>query len=427
MTELLRYNTLVVLAGSALLGSCAGMVGSFAVLRRRALMGDALAHAALPGLCVAFLVVGQKSLPALLAGALVSGVLGIAVVSALRRYTRIKEDAAIGIVLSVFFGAGIVISRMIQNRSDLGSKAGLDSYILGKTAGMTLADVYFIAAMSAGCLVAVLLLYKEFKLMSFDPQFASAQGWPVVALDLLLMGLVAVMVVVGLPAVGVVLIAALLIVPGAAARFWTDRLGVMLAVSAGLGLAIGVVGTAVSARYSGLPAGPIIVLVGSAMFLLSMLLAPRRGLVARAISQRRFEHELAERNLLRVLYEESEVELPHLPLVPLRDLVAERAWTTEQLMALLDELASEELVTREPDGCRLTSRGLRRAAAITRGHRLWQAYLTHYADAATATANLASESIEDVLPEPIVRELTEQLRSEGRLPASSGTVERAAP
>jgi manganese/zinc/iron transport system permease protein len=297
----INYNTLVVLAGTSLLGACAGMIGSFAVLRRQALMGDALSHAALPGLCAAFLVLGERNLPAMLTGALLSGLLGVAVVTGLRRWTRIKQDAAIGFVLSVFFGAGFALSRWIQGQTTTGSKAGLDSYILGKTAGMIIGDVYWIAGVSAVCLVAVVVLYKEFKLVAFDTGFASAQGWPAHRLDLLLMGLVAVTVVLGLPAVGVVMMAALLILPGAAARFWTDRLSRMVMISAFFGVAVGAIGTAISATYSGLPAGPTIVLVGTALFLVSVLFAPRRGAVARALDQARFRRALAEGRIQLVI------------------------------------------------------------------------------------------------------------------------------
>src|SRR5687767_12817040 len=213
---MLSYNTLIVLAGASLLGASAGTVGTYALLRGRALVGDALAHAALPGMCLAFMVLGQKSLPAMLAGALLSGLVGIAIIAALRRWTRIKEDAAIGMVLSVLFGAGIVLSRLIQNRSSTGSKAGLDSYILGKTAGMLASDVYLIAAVGGLSLLVIVLFYKEFKAVVFDVEFAKSQGWPVVAIDIALMTLVALSVVIGLPAVGVVLMAALLILPGTA-------------------------------------------------------------------------------------------------------------------------------------------------------------------------------------------------------------------
>ena len=147
-----KYNTAVVLAGTGLLGMAAGIVGSFAVLRRRALLGDALSHAALPGICLAFLIVEARSLPALIAGAFVTAVLGMGIVTAIVRYTRTKEDAAIGIVLSVFFGAGIVLMRIIQNSDVEGSRAGLNSFIFGKTAGIVASDVY-----AVGVLVVVVI------------------------------------------------------------------------------------------------------------------------------------------------------------------------------------------------------------------------------------------------------------------------------
>jgi manganese/zinc/iron transport system permease protein len=289
---MITYNTLVVLVGTSLLGATSALIGCFAVLRKRALVGDALAHASLPGLCVAFLILGRRNLGAMLLGALVSGLMGVALIALLRRFTRIKEDAAIGIVLSVFFGGGIALSRIIQNSTTSGSKAGLDSFILGKTAGMLASDIWFIGSIAALCLVVVMALYKEMKLVLFDTPFAVSQGWPATALDLLLLGLIAVTVVIGLPAVGVVLMAALLIIPPAAARFWTDRLSGMLIISTIFGASIGAIGTLISARYSMMPTGPIIVLVGTSLFMVSVLFAPRRGAVARIFHQARFRRQL---------------------------------------------------------------------------------------------------------------------------------------
>ena len=298
--QLLAYNTLVVLAGVGLLGASAGLIGSFAVLRKQSLVGDAVAHAGLPGVCIAFLLAGERNLPLMLAGALISGIVGMIVLALLARYTRVKEDAAIGIVLSVFPGLGVVLMRLIQNGYTFwdkdkvvsGSQAGLDSFIFGKTAGMTRGDVYLILIAAAICLLAVLLLYKEFKLLAFDRGFASSLGWPVFALDLLLMALIALAVVIGLPAVGAVMMAALLIIPAAAARFWTDRLSKLLWISAAFGLATGLIGTVLSATFDNLPAGPIIVLTGSAIFLVSLLLGVKRGLIARWIIHVRNRREL---------------------------------------------------------------------------------------------------------------------------------------
>jgi manganese/zinc/iron transport system permease protein len=287
----LPYNTLLVLAGVSLLGASAGVIGVFGVLRRRALTGDALAHAALPGVCLAFILLGDRNLAAMLAGALGTGVLGIVAIALLRRYTRVKEDAAIGTVLSVFFGLGVVLMKAIE-RLPASGKAGIHSYILGKTAGMSLEDLYLIGGLALGALLVLALLYKEFTLVAFDPAFAQAQGWPVLRLDLLLTLLIAVAVVVGLPAVGVLMIAALLIVPAAAARFWAERLGWMLALAGLFGVTSGVAGTLVSANVERLPAGPTIILTASGLFLLSLLLAPRRGVVGRWLAQRRFRRRL---------------------------------------------------------------------------------------------------------------------------------------
>lgn len=295
------FNTRVVLIGVSLLGASAGVVGCFAVLRGRALTGDTLAHAALPGLCVAFLIVGELSLPAMLLGALVSGVLGLGVISLLLRWTRIKEDAALGIVLGTFFGAGVVLSSLIQHTG--GSRAGLESYIFGKTAGILVADVVLIALLALACMVVLLLFYKEFKLVAFDSGFGRVQGWPTGRLDLLLMVLIAAVVVVGLPMVGVVMMAALIILPGAAARFWTNRLTTMLLLAAAFGMCMGIVGATVSASVERLPAGPAIILSGTGIFLFSMLLAPRRGVLARFIMHRRFRRELADKSKRHLLLE----------------------------------------------------------------------------------------------------------------------------
>ncbi len=272
-------QTIIVLAGTLLLGVAAGMVGTFAVLRRRALMGDVIAHSALPGLCIAFLAFHSRAILVLLAGALLSGLLGAFVVSLMKRYTALREDAIQGIVLSVFYGGGIALTRSIQNRYRNESGADLEAFIIGRAATMLRSDVYQIAAVTIVTAVIVLLLYKELKLVSFDEQFCRVQGWSAGGLDLLLMVLTAVTVVVGLPSVGVVLTAALLIIPPAAARFWTDRLSKMMVISCTFGALSGVTGTLISARFDGLPTGPLIVLTSTAIFLLSWLLAPHRGVL----------------------------------------------------------------------------------------------------------------------------------------------------
>ena len=372
-----NYNTLVVLIGVSLLGASSGMIGAFAVLRKRALTGDALSHAALPGLCVAFLILGERNLPAMLLGALASGVIGIAIISALGRWTRVKDDAAIGTVLSVFFGLGIVLVAYIQRLPAVGSKAGLMSYIFGKTAGMTRGDVYVILAASLLCLAIVIFLYKEFQLVSFDGGFALSLGWPVFAVDLLLMSLVAAAVVIGLPNVGVVLVSAMLIIPGAAARFWTDRLGSLLVLAGAFGFCTGLVGTILSATFERLPAGPIIVLTGTVLFVASLLLGTRRGVIARWISHRQFQQAWQERKRLRETY---------------------------------DALEAGRQSPRS-----IAPAELEQVVAAARGQRLWEAFLVAYPEL-SSSADLAAESPREIIPAAMLAELQAGLEAAGRWP-----------
>ena len=272
-------QTIIVLIGTLLLGIATGLVGTFAVLRRRALAGDVIAHSALPGLCLAFLAFHSRSILVLLAGALLSGLLGAVTVSLMKRFTRLREDAIQGIVLSVFYGGGIALTRSIQNHYRNESGADLETFIIGRAATMLQGDVLQIAVVVLITAAVVLLLYKELKLLSFDEEFCRVQGWSATGLDALLMLLTAVTVVVGLPAVGVVLTAALLIIPAAAARFWTDRLWKMMAIACAVGGVSGVVGTLISAKFAGLPTGPLIVLTSTTIFIVSWVLAPHRGVV----------------------------------------------------------------------------------------------------------------------------------------------------
>lgn len=414
---MIPYNTLIVLVGTSLLGASAGLVGSFAVLRQRALTGDALAHAALPGLCLAFIVMGQRSLPAMLLGALLSGLAGIGAISALRRWTRIKEDTAIGIILSVFFGAGIVLSRCIQNMSTTGSKAGLDSYILGKTAGMILQDVLLIAGLAAFCLIVLLMFYKEFRVVAFDPSFARVQGWPAGRLDLLLMTLIAVAVVIGLPAVGVVLMASLLILPGASARFWTDELDRLLMLATVFGMITGAIGTIISTRYSMLPAGPIIVLTGTTLFLISLFFAPRRGVISRWLLERRVQRQLGQDKLLTLLYNLSEPQWPDSPSWNHSDLTSRKSWPKHQLQSHIQQLLVWGLIESSNDGgYRLTPDGWKRSAELAKNQRMWELILTEHAEWSGSLANLQQTSVRECVPPEFYNQLDRELRERGRYP-----------
>ncbi|RJO71929.1 MAG: iron ABC transporter [Myxococcales bacterium] len=412
----LPYNTFLVLLGTGLLGLASGVVGAFAVLRRRSLIGDAVSHAALPGLCAAFFVLGTRQFEGMLLGATLSGLLGVFVIAWLQRHTRIKSDAAIGIVLSVFYGLGIVMSRIIQDDPS-GQQAGLDSFLLGKTAGMVSQDLFLIAVVAANVVLIVALLHKEFKLIGFDPSFAAVQGWPVLLIDGVLMALLVATVIIGLPAVGVVLMAALVILPGISARFWTDRLSTLLVLAGLFGLLTGVTGTWVSTRAADLPAGAVIVLAGAGLFFLSMLVAPRRGVAARLAERAAASWQAGRDHLLRALYEVSERTLPERPAVRLSALRGARKWSAAMTAWLLFVAKRRgEVETAGGDAVRLTALGVETAAEIVRRHRLWELYLVEQAAIAADHVDRDADEIEHVLTPEIADRIETVLRESGKLP-----------
>lgn len=290
------YNASLVAIGAALLGAAAGSCGTFLFLRKRALVSDALAHSTLPGICVAFIVMvllggTGRNLAGLLLGSAASAGLGVFVVHWLSTRTRLPEDAAIGAILSTFFGFGVVLLTVIQSMRS-GYQAGLESFLLGSTAGMLFEDALLIAVGGALAVLFVLLFRRPLALTSFDPEFASTVGVRVGAMDLAMMLLAMGVVVIGLKIVGLVLIVALLVIPPVAARFWTDRVEFVMLLAGIFGGLSGYLGAAISASAPRMPTGPIIILVGAAIFVLSMVLSPRRGLVVELRRRRRAQARL---------------------------------------------------------------------------------------------------------------------------------------
>lgn len=271
-----------VLLGAAMVGAVAGALGSFALLRRQSLLGDALSHAALPGIVIGFLVSGSRSLAPMFAGALLAGALAALFVLLLTRATRIKDDAALGAALSLFFAVGTVLLSLAQRRSGA-AQAGLDSFLFGQAAAIVPSDLWLLGGVGGAALVTLLLLWKEFALITFDPLFARSLGLPVLLLEIVLTLLIAVAVVLGLQLVGVILMVALMVAPAAAARQWSDRLSSVVLLAALFGVLAGGLGALGSASVRGLATGPLIVLIASGWVLLSLLFAPARGVLWAAL------------------------------------------------------------------------------------------------------------------------------------------------
>lgn len=418
------YNTTVVLIGVSLLGAAAGLVGTFAVLRRRALMSDTLSHATLPGICIAFMVAVAlgfegRTLPVLLLGATASGIVGVLAVQAVVTWTRLPEDAAMGAVLSVFFGLGFVLLSHIQTLGT-GAEGGLASFIYGQTAAMSRADALTIAVVAVAATVLTLALFKEFRLVCFDPDFARAQNLPVTAVDLAMMALVVLVTVIGLQAVGLILIIALLIIPAAAARFWTERLPLMTLIAALIGAASGYLGAAASALFPSFPAGGIIVLTAGVFFILSLLFAPARGLLASGLRRFRLRLRIGREHVLRAVFEILESGPRPSEPVPVELLVRKRSWSRAWLLLLVRFLALRHELDLASGQVALTDRGHREALRLTRNHRLFEQFLVSRAELAPSHVDRTADLVEHVLSREMIQELEAELAATGRLPRFLG-------
>ncbi|MAY73350.1 MAG: hypothetical protein CMJ31_01235 [Phycisphaerae bacterium] len=411
MTFRAGYNTTLVIAGTLLLGVAAGVIGVFALLRKRSLMTDALSHATLPGIAIAFIAASTlgyngRSLPVLLVGATVSGVLGVVCIQAILRHTRLREDAAIGIVLSVFFGAGVVGLSYIQRNHSAGA-AGVNGFIYGQAATMRPSDVALMGGIALIAILSSLLLLKEFSLVCFNDAFARVDGWPVTVIDLLMMGLVVLVTVAGLQAVGLILVVALLIIPPVAARFWTNRLWLLVLLAGAIGGLSGYFGSVVSALLPRQPAGAVIVLSCGVVFSISMVAAPARGVVATSIRRLRLRLRIAGDHLLEAAHEERAPVISRETIVALSRV---RGWPAPFRSLMVFLLRRGGLIAKAAnEGLRLTEAGVERGARVSRNHALWEQYLVSYADIAPSHVDWSVDQVEHVLSDELIRDLERRL------------------
>ncbi|WP_299985724.1 iron chelate uptake ABC transporter family permease subunit [uncultured Pontibacter sp.] len=400
----IRYVTL----GSVLLAASSAVVGCFTLLRKRALVGDAVAHAVLPGVCLAFILSGTKNPFILLIGAFVTGWLSLVVIDYITSRSRIKEDTAIGLVLSVFFGIGILLLTAIQQTGNA-AQSGLDKFLFGSAASLIGEDLIAFGVVAVLLLVAVVLFYKELTLLCFDQAYARTIGFPVRGLELLLTTLTVFAVVVGIQAVGVVLMAAMLITPAAAARFWTENLRVMLLLAAIIGAFSGIAGAFVSYTAPSMPTGPWIVLIVSMIAILSFALAPGRGWIARILRQRRNKTRILEENLLKLLYQLGELRQDYSSARSLEELLERRNIPKKEALSGLQKLKRQGYLQKEDKRWLLTTEGEKRGRRVVRLHRLWELYLTQYLNLASDHVHEDAETIEHIITPELEQRLIEEL------------------
>lgn len=426
------YNTRIVLLGTMLLGICAGVVGAFMVLRKRALVGDVIGHSALPGIGLAFLVMewwkpgSGRFVPGLMVGALLTGLLGAISALKMERSRRIRPDAALALVLSLFYGAGIVLFSVIQ-RVPTGNMAGLKDYLAGKPGSLMMADVLTFGGVSIVLLGIIAVFFKELLLTCFDSEYATAGGWPVRALDSLLILLVAAVTVLGMQSVGLILVVSLLLTPASAARFWSDDIRRVVILSGLFGGISAAVGALISAGWSHLGAGAMIVLAGVALFVVSLVFGPKHGVLIRWRQSRQLQDRIRRDDLLRAIYEIIELrgELSQDSLAAWFDsdeVVQRHSWSETEQKRQFDAFVRQGLL--RTDGVRrwsLTERGWTEASQTVRLHRLWEIYLLESANAAEGHVDLHADVSEHFLDPDQLAELERRLADRippGEVPSS---------
>lgn len=401
-------NVRYVVLGSMLLAASSAVVGCFTFLKKRSLIGDAIAHSVLPGICAAFILSGTKNPVYLVIGAFITGWISVVALDAITRYSKIKQDTATGLVLSVFFGIGIFMLTMIQGAGNA-AQSGLNNFLFGKAASLLFQDVMVFGGIASMLIISIMLLYKELKLITFDPEFAQATGIPIRWLELILTTLTVLAVVVGIQAVGVVLMAAMLITPAAAARYWTDRLWIMLVLAAIFGAISGLSGAYISYLAPAMPTGPWIVLVLSTIALFSFFGAPGKGIIYRLLQQRRVRMKILEENILKLFYNLGESQRTFTEARSLQELQEMRFLSRPKLILGLRRLQWQGFLERLNGRYRFTSAGLRKGRRVVKLHRLWELYLTQYMRIAPDHVHDDAESIEHIITPELEKKLEEKL------------------
>ncbi|GGX96579.1 manganese ABC transporter permease [Litchfieldella qijiaojingensis] len=382
------YNTSLVTLGAMLLGASAGMIGSFILLRKRSLVSDAISHATLPGLTVAFIVMALlfgdgRWLPGLMIGAGLSAAFGLWGVQHISERTRLGEDSAIGAILSTLFGLGVVLITVIQ-AMNTGGQAGLTGYLVGATAGMLAGEAQLIAACALLLLIAVFMLRREFLLVCFDAEYAATNGVRAQRVDMLMLLLLLAVTVIGLKVTGLILVVALTIIPPVTGRFWTDRPLRMVAIAAICGALAGYLGVTLSSVRTGLPTGPLIVLSAFFLFVLSLLFSPRRGMVAMLAAHYRFKTKVHLRQGLLALARQEAIY----------DALTLRV------------LRRHGFIRRDNVP---TPLGLAAARDAEHEEQLWSLYRSLYPDEAAHLDHLGLEPISDCLPPDTVMSLESRM------------------
>jgi ABC-type Mn2+/Zn2+ transport system permease subunit/Mn-dependent DtxR family transcriptional regulator len=397
---------------AVLLGVVCGVLGCFIVLRRQSLLGDAIGHSVLPGVCLGFILGGGRSTPALLAGALVAGLLATWMIAVLQRTTRLKSGECMVVVFTGFYGLGIML--LVRAGRAQGGSAGLERFLFGQIAGISLADVGYIAGVTVLTLGAVVVLWRKLAAWCFDEGFAHGVGTPTRTIELVMTVLLTLAIVISIQAVGVVLVAALLVTPAATAYLLTDRLHRMVLLAALFGAGAGLVGVFTSLGLSSatrdMPTGATIVLTAGVVFGLAFLFSPRHGVLPRLARLWERRRRTGAENLLKTLYAIMENRVTDDRRFGVSDVASARQESAAHVRTLAKVARRRGWLERAGDDpLVLTDDGLTEARHVVRNHRLWELFLTQEAKLAADHVHADAEYIEHVLPRDVIARLEQML------------------
>lgn len=394
-----------VIMGIAIIGAVSGVVGTFSFLRKKTLIADAISHSVLPGICLGFIFAGTKDPIVLLTGALVIGWISVWLIDYLSSTTKLSADTAIALVSTLFFAIGSVLLSVIS-KSQNAEQTGLKNFLFGKAATMTTFDIQVFTVVSIAIFVLVILFFKPFQLVCFNHEFAKSIGVKVKRMEFLLSTLTVMTVAIGIQAVGVVLMSALLIAPAASARYWTNRLPIMILLAALFGTFSSVIGVMLSTMKNNMPTGPWIVFSLFTFTLFTLLFAPHKGWFS--IKRRNLSNhkKITEENLLKTFYQLKEEGNTA---VSFRDFLEKRAVDTHSLVRDVRRMVKHGFLVEKDKTFSLTESGNKEAARVLRSHRLWELYLTNRMNFKNDHIHGTAETIEHLITPEIEQLLLKEL------------------
>ncbi|GAA5222303.1 metal ABC transporter permease [Membranihabitans marinus] len=402
-------NILYVVIGTILIGASAGLIGTFAFLKKSSLLGDAISHAALPGVCIGFLFAQEKDPVFLLLGSFISGWIATYLVEWITIHSKLKKDTAIAVILSFFFGIGIFLLTIIQG-SGMAAQSGLNTFLVGKAAAIQTSDLLVFGGVALLIILFVVIYYQPLKILVFNRDYALSIGLPVKTMEFLLNSAIVMAIAVGIQAVGVILMAALLITPAAAARFWSYRLSKLLIIAAGIGGFSGWFGALVSYTAPNMPTGPWIVTVLSVFAMGSAFLAPKSGMISRIKMGRENANKILVENILKTIYLFCEKEAnPLTRSILYTDILEQRFFTPNNFSKGLRWLDKKHMIILDKNSLKLTEQGYEESKRVVRLHRLWEVYLYEKMNLAADHIHPNAETMEHVLTPDLEKLLLKEL------------------